>query len=62
MVLNVLNLDTPMIELNKTNITLVPKVGHPTRMKDFCPLASVMLPISLYPKFLPTILKLFCHN
>ena len=30
MVLNVLNLDNPMTELNKTNITLVPKVKQPT--------------------------------
>ena len=32
MVLNVLNSNLPMIEINKTNISLFPKTNHPTKM------------------------------
>lgn len=37
MVLNVLNHDIPIQELNKTNISLIPKINSPKRMSDFRP-------------------------
>ena len=37
MVLNVLNNNVSMAELNKTNISLIPKTNSPKRMTDFCP-------------------------
>ena len=42
MVLNVLNNNVSMAELNKTNISLIPKTNSPKRMIDFCP------PLSAY--------------
>ena len=35
MILNVLNSNMSMTEINKTNITLVPKIKNPTKMTDF---------------------------
>ena len=35
MILNVLNFNMSMTEINKTNITLVPKIKNPTKMTDF---------------------------
>ena len=57
MVLNVLNLDNPMTELNKTNITLVPKVKQPTRMKDFWPISLSNVAYKLISKVLANCLK-----
>ena len=57
MVLNVLNLDNPMTELNKTNITLVPKVKQPTRMKDFRPISLSNVAYKLISKVLANRLK-----
>jgi len=57
MVLNVLNFDNPMIELNKTNITLVPKVKQPTRMKDFQPISLSNVAYKLIFKVLDNRLK-----
>ena len=37
MVLNVLNNNVSMAELNKTNISLIPKTNSPKKMTDFCP-------------------------
>ena len=39
MVLNVLNSNMSMVEINKTNITLVPKIKNPTKMIDFRPIS-----------------------
>ena len=38
MILNVLNLNMSMVEINKTNISLIPKTKHPTRMIEFFPI------------------------
>lgn len=62
MVLNVLNLNTPMVELNKTNIVLVLKVKHPTRMKDFHPISLSNVAYKLISKVLAKCLKLYCHK
>ena len=37
MVLNVLNNNVSVAELNKTNISLIPKINSPKKMTDFCP-------------------------
>ena len=37
MVLNVLNNNVSVAELNKTNISLIPKTNSPKNMTDFCP-------------------------
>ena len=39
MVLNVLNSNAFMAEINKTNISLIPKTNHPTRMTEFHPIS-----------------------
>ena len=36
MVLSVLNSNLPMNEINKTNISLIPKTNHPAKMTEFC--------------------------
>ena len=57
MVLNVLNLDNPMNELNKTNITFVPKVKQPTRMKESRPISLSNVAYKLISKVLANRLK-----
>lgn len=39
MVLNVLNSNISMAEINRTNITLVPKTKNPTKMTEFRPIS-----------------------
>ena len=39
MVLNVLNSNLLMTEINKTNISLIPKTNHPTKMIEFRPIS-----------------------
>ena len=52
-----LNFDNPMTKLNKTNITLVPKVKQPTRMKDFQPINLSNVAYKLIFKVLTNRLK-----
>ena len=57
MVLNVLNSNMSITDINKTNIALVPKVKHPTRMKDFRPISLSNVVYKLISKTLANRLK-----
>ena len=50
MVLNVLNSNMPITEINKTNITLIPKTSQPFKMAEFRPVSLVTLHTSSYQK------------
>ena len=52
MVLNVLNSNLPMTEINKTNISLIPKTNHPTKMTDFRPISLCNTTYKLISKVL----------
>ena len=57
MILNVLNSNMSMVEINKTNITLVPKIKNPIKMTDFRPLSLCNVVYKLISKVLINRLK-----
>ena len=57
MALNVLNSNMSMVEINKTNITLVPKVKHPSKMSEFRPISLCNVAYKLIAKVLVNRLK-----
>ena len=57
MVLNVLNSNMSIADINKTNIALVPKIKHPTRMKEFRPISLSNVVYKLISKALANRLK-----
>ena len=58
MVLNVLNSDRSMADINKTYITLVPKINNPSRMTEFRPISLSNVTYKLIAKVLANRLKL----
>ena len=57
MVLIVLNFNMPMVEINKKNIILVPKIKNPTRIKEFRPISLSNVTYKLISKVLANRLK-----
>ena len=57
LVLNVLNSDMPMVEINNTNIALIPKNKNPQRMTDFRPISLCNVVYKLISKTLANRLK-----
>ena len=57
MVLNVLNHNLPMAAINKTNIALIPKNSHPTKMTEFRPIILCNIAYKLISKTLANRLK-----
>ena len=57
MVLNVLNHNIPILELNKTNISLIPKINNPKRMTDFRPISLCNVVYKFISKTLANHLK-----
>ena len=47
----------PMTEINKTNISLIPKTNHPTRMTEFRPINLCIVTYKLISKVLANRLK-----
>ena len=52
MVLNVLNSNLPMTEINKTNISFIPKTNHLTKMTKFPPISLCNTTYKLISKIL----------
>ena len=57
MVLSALNSNMPVTEINKTNISLIPKTNHPTKMTEFYPISLCNTTYKLISKVLANRLK-----
>jgi len=58
MVLNVLNMNMSISSINRTNITLVPKINNPSKMTNFRPISLSNVVYKLVAKVLANRLKI----
>ena len=57
MVLNVLNSNESMAEINRTNITLIPKIKNPTKITEFRPISLCNVIYKIISKVLANRIK-----
>ena len=62
MVLNVLNNNLPITEINKTNISLIPKKNNPTKMTEFRPISLCNVIYKIISKLLVNKIQPLLHN
>ena len=56
-VINILNSNGPITELNKTNITLIPKINNPSKINEFRLISLCNVSYKIVSKFLANRLK-----
>ena len=56
-VINILNSNSPITELNKTNITLIPKINNPSKINEFRLISLCNVSYKIVSKFLANKLK-----